>query len=40
MRVGYSALSLARGGDRPVEVVFDHPVVHLDGGASGAWRLP
>ncbi len=40
MRVGYSALSLLRGGNRPVDVSVDHAVVHLDGGPGRAWRLP
>lgn len=40
MRVGYSAIGLLRGGGRPVEVVLRKPVVHLDGGANGSWRLP
>ena len=40
LRVGYSALSLLRGGRGPVDVTIDQPVVRLDLGADSTWRLP
>ncbi|MCC6650860.1 MAG: hypothetical protein IT348_06895, partial [Candidatus Eisenbacteria bacterium] len=40
LRVGYSAWALLRGGTHPVDVTIDRPVVRLDHGAGGTWRLP
>jgi len=40
MRIRYSALGLLRGDATPISIDIDHPVVHLNGGRDGAWRLP
>ncbi|MFN8588045.1 MAG: translocation/assembly module TamB domain-containing protein [Candidatus Eisenbacteria bacterium] len=40
LRVGYSAVSLLRGGRGPVNVTVEQPVVRLDLGADSTWRLP
>ena len=40
MRVHYSALGLLRGDANPIEVTVERPVVRLDLGAKGQWRVP
>jgi hypothetical protein len=40
LTLGYSLWTLVRGGDGPVELTLDQPVIRLDTGAGGGWRLP
>jgi hypothetical protein len=40
LRVSYGALSLLRGGRGPLHVIIERPLVHLDLGPGGGWRLP
>lgn len=40
LRVGYGALSLARGGRGPLSLTIEKPVVRLDLGPGRTWRLP
>ena len=40
MRVSYSPLALLRGRGEPIDIRIDHPVIHLDRGPRGGWRLP
>lgn len=40
MRVSYGTFSLLRGGRGPITVVVDRPVVKLDLGPDGKWRVP
>ena len=40
MRVHYSAMGLLRGDAQPIDITVEKPVVHLDLGTTGAWRVP